>query len=114
MYQWYWFLTLPEYSKDDYYYDTGKSTTGDQSYYYKYLVDENKRTFELVDSQAVTYSGYVSSVQIDEGNLIVDSGSAFQTVEFDENKEVIQTLIGTGDTWWYRVFKYDYEGYWFS
>ena len=102
-----------DYSKDDYYYDTGKSTTGDQSYYYKYLVDENKRTFELVDSQEVTYSGYVSSVQIDEGNLIVDSGSAFQTVEFDENKEVIQTLIGTGDTWWYRVFKYDYEGYWF-
>ncbi|MBM6854464.1 hypothetical protein H6B11_09885 [Mediterraneibacter glycyrrhizinilyticus] len=62
----------------------------------------------------VTYSGYVSSVQKTGNNLLIDSGSAFTAVELDENNTPIQTLSGTGDTWWYRVFKYDYRGFWFQ
>lgn len=93
---------------------TYSGTEGDESYYYKYLVDETAGTFTLVDSVPVTYSGYVSSVQQLGDNLLTDSGSAFEASEFDKDHNLILTLTGSGATWWYRVFKYDYSGYWFA
>ncbi len=103
-----------DYKNDPYYYDTGEGNKGKQSYYYKYLINENERTFELVESIPVTYSGYVSSVQEHENHKIIDSGSAFETVELDDQNNIIQTIKGTGDTWWYRVFKYTYNHFWFQ
>ena len=47
-------------------------------------------------------------------SLLIDSGSSFTAVELDDSNTPIQTLVGTGDTWWYRVFKYDYSGFWFA
>lgn len=84
------------------------------SYYEKYLVDENNRTFTLIEQIPVEYSGYVSSVQNYKGNKIIDSGQPFTTAELDSKNEVIQTITGTGSTWWYRVFKYDFKGFWFA
>lgn len=103
-----------DYSSDSGYDGTFSGVEGDTSYYDRYLVDESERTFTLEERIPVTYSGYVSSVQNLGNNLLVDSGSAFAAVEFDVNGEPIQTLTGTGDTWWYRVFKYDYKGFWFE
>lgn len=103
-----------DYSLDDSYYGTGIGTNGEYSYYEKYLVDENNRTFSLVKQIPVTYSGYVSSVQELDNNTLVDSGSAFEAFEFDNNDQLIQSLKGSGATWWYRVFKYDYKNYWFN
>lgn len=103
-----------DYTTDDHYNGTYSGTEGDESYYYKYLVDENAGTFKLVESLPVTYSGYVSSVQQTGGNLIINSGSKFKTSEFDRNHNLIQTLTGSGETWRYRVFKYTYSGYWFA
>ena len=103
-----------DYSADASYSGTYSGTEGETSYYYKYLVDENARTFELVEQIPVTYSGYVSSVQKLGSSLLIDSGSAFTAVELDDSNTPIQTLVGTGDTWWYRVFKYDYSGFWFA
>ena len=103
-----------DYSKDDKYDGTYTDTNGEKSYYYKYLVDENKRTFELVERIPVTYSGYVSSVQHLGDNILADSGEAFSATEFDKNRKPIRTVTGSGETWWYRVFKYDYKNYWFE
>lgn len=103
-----------DYDSDENYDGTYSGAEGDESFYYKYLVDENARTFTLVDSVPVTYSGYVSSVQQLGDNLLTDSGSAFEASEFDKDHNLIQTLTGAGATWWYRVFKYDYSGYWFA
>ena len=103
-----------DYSADTSYSGTYSGTEGETSYYYKYLVDENARTFELVEQIPVTYSGYVSSVQKLGSSLLIDSGSVFTAVELDDSNTPIQTLVGTGDTWWYRVFKYDYSGFWFA
>ena len=103
-----------DYSNETNYEGASIGVNGEQSYYDKYLVDENLGTFELVDRISVTYSGYVSSVQELDDNIIIDSGSAFEASEFDSNHQLIQTAVGTGDTWWYRVFKYNFNNYWFQ
>lgn len=103
-----------DYSQDENYTGTYSGTEGEESYYVKYLVNEEKGTYQLIERIPVTYSGYVSSVQELNNTLLIDSGSAFTAVELDQNNQIIQTLKGTGDTWWYRVFKYDYIGFWFG
>lgn len=102
------------YSSDNSYYNTGVGSDGETSYYDKYLIDENNRTFSLVERIPVTYFGYVSSVQELGDNVLIDGGGAFEASEYDSNNQLIQTVKGTGATWWYRVFKYDYNDYWFQ
>ena len=103
-----------DYSQDPGYFKAYSGLDGEESYYTMYLVDETNRTFELVEEIPVAYSAYVSSVQKYKGNKIVDSGEPFTAVELDEQNNVIQSLVGSGSTWWYRVFKYDFNGYWFQ
>ena len=67
-----------------------KPYEGTTSMYYKYLVDENAGTYELVDSFDVPYSGYVSSVQDMEHNTVVDSGFAGIFGEYDEEHQLIR------------------------
>ena len=92
------------------YYNLKKGT----SYYYKYLVDENNRTVELVSSIPVAYSGYVSSVQELDGNVIIDSGIAMSWSEYSQDGTLLKTFKTTGGKFVYRVFKYDYLDYWFQ
>lgn len=92
------------------YYSLKKGT----SYYYKYLVDENTRTVELVSSIPVAYSGYVSSVQELDGNVIIDSGIAMSWSEYSQDGTLLKTFKTTGGKFVYRVFKYDYLDYWFQ
>ena len=78
-----------------------------ESYYYKYLVDENARTFELVDEIGCPLSGYVSSVQDVDGNILIDSGIPGIFAEYDAEGEPIATFTMHTDKFIYRVFKYD-------
>mgnify|MGYP000043191918 FL=1 len=55
--------TRPDYDWSSIGLKTSSEVDGKNSKYYKYLVDENEGTFELVDSFKVPYSGYVSSAQ---------------------------------------------------
>ncbi len=106
-----------DYTQDDNYYGTYSNVQEDdaESYVYVYLVDENEGTFELTYSLPVAYSAYVSSYQLfDNGNIMTDSGFAFKAAEYDSDGELIQSLNGSGDQWWYRVFKYDYSDFWFK
>ena len=94
-------LTISERWSDDESYN---------SYYYKYLVDENAGTFALVRSIAVPYSGLISSAQDLETNVVVDSGLKGIFGEYDENDELIRqfTLVSdTDENSIYRVYKYD-------
>ena len=109
------------YSRPDYdwnaHFDkiTNSGTKGYASYYYKYLVDETNKTYDLVESYEVPYSGYVSSTQHFGGNHIVDSGQAFIFSENDSKGNVIRQFDLTKEgKYCYRVFKYTFEGFYFA
>lgn len=93
-----------------------KAEKGDnfKSQYYKYLINEDAGTFELVDSFDVDYSGIVSSVQDIDGNTVVDSGMTSTFTEYDKNHNLIAKFDVLNDTLIYRVYKYDFMNYWFT
>ncbi len=65
---------------------------GKASYYYKYLVDEKKKTYRLVKKFAVPYSSVVSSVQHFDENITFSSGMNHTYGEYDKNGKMIRTF----------------------
>lgn len=89
------------------------SSTNVNSKYYKYLVDENKRTYALVDSFDVPYSPYISSAQNTATTTIIDSGKQLTFLEYDETHTLIQSYKMKGEKFIYRVYKYTFDGFYF-
>ena len=114
-----WSLTQPNYNWTENYPGIGtknKAEKGDKvkSQYYKYLVDENNRTVEVVSCIPVAYSGYVSSVQNIDNNTVVDSGMTSTFTEYDKNHKLIAKFDVLNDDLIYRVYKYDFINYWYT
>lgn len=88
---------------------------GENSYYYKYKVNENKGIYSLVQSFAVPYSAYVSSAQEYDGNIIIDSGMQGIFGEYDSNGNLVQEFqMKLADEYIYRVYKYDFKDFYFA
>lgn len=83
--------TRPDYDWSSIGLKVSSAVDGKNSKYYKYLVDENEGTFELVDSFKVPYSGYVSSAQETGDNVLVDSGLKGTFTEYDADHKAIVT-----------------------
>lgn len=105
-------------SREDFPWDSypgvGTFAEGDASKYYKYLVDENKGTYKLVESFDVAYSSIVSSVQDVEDNHVTSSGKSNCYAEYDEDGVLIRQYNYTSKKYAYRVFKYDFDKIWFD
>lgn len=84
------------------------------SYYYKYLIDENKGTYELVQSILVPYSRIVASTQHYEDKIIVCSGVNGTYGEYDAEGNLIAEYHMDVDEFTYRTFKYSMNQYWFN
>ena len=85
-----------------------------KSYYYKYKINENEKTFKLVDSFEVPYSAYVSSVQKLDDNFIICSGSQKLFGEYDNEGNLLREYQQEKEQYVYRVFKYTFDGIWFT
>lgn len=83
------------------------------SKYYKYLVDEHAGTYSLVDSFDVPFSSYVSSAQNIEDTTVIDSGTKKNFQEYDSDHNLIQSFDIEAETFIYRVYKYDFNGFYF-
>lgn len=85
------------------------------SYYYKYLVDENAGTYELVKSFAVPYSSFISSVQEIGDTIVVDSGGQGIFGEYTQDGTLLkQFKMKINKYMIYRVYKYDFDGFYFN
>ena len=101
------------------YLEAGAGTTDldstENSYYYEYEVDEEAGTYKLVKEFAVPYSTFISSVQKLGTNYLVDSGQVATFTEYDEEGNPIATYTTTGEEkFLYRVYKYEFSGYYFE
>lgn len=84
------------------------------SYYYEYEVNEKEKTFQLIKSFPVPYSGYVSSTQRVQQNYIVCSGAKKVFGEYDTNGKLLVEYQVSGERHLYRTFKYSFQNFWFS
>lgn len=90
-------------------------TEGTTSYYYQYLVDENEGTYTMANSFEVPFSAYVSSAQNLGDHIVVDSGIAGLLSIYDTDGNLEQQFsIKKNDRFIYRIYYYDYKGYYFS
>lgn len=78
-----------------------------------YLIDEKNETYKLVWKREVPYSSIVSSVQIIEDHLIVNSGVAEVYGEYDSDGKLIREYTYESEYQGYRVMKDDFSGFWF-
>lgn len=83
------------------------------SSFYKYLIDENKGTYRLVERVELPYSSIVSSVQEYGDNMVYCSGKAYKFGEYGPDNELLAEFTMDIENYTYRVFKYSMEGFWF-
>ncbi len=94
----------------------GATSSNDyQSSYYKYLVNENTGSYQLVKKISLPYSPFISSVQTKDNNVVTDSGMTATFAEYDADGKLIQSFETTDSTKFiYRVYKYDFNNFYFA
>ena len=87
----------------------------ENSYVYVYEIDENARTFALVQSFPVPYSSIVSNAAPagEDGNWVVNSGVAHLFGEYDADGVLIRQFDYECTMQGYRTFKDAMGGFWF-
>lgn len=86
------------------------------SRYRKYLVNENAGTYTEVSSFDVPYLPYVSSAQeLDNGQILIDSGMKGLFGQYNKDGDLLaQFKMTLNSAYIYRVYKYDFSGFYFA
>lgn len=86
------------------------------SQYRKYLVNENAGTYTEVSSFDVPYPPYVSSAQeLDNGQILIDSGMKGLFGQYNKDGDLLaQFKMTLNSAYIYRVYKYDFSGFYFA
>ena len=105
-------VTRPDFEWTNYP-DVGSYEEGETSYFYKYKINEDNKTYDLEESLEIPYSSIVSSVQYSFDNLVVGSGMDNSFGEYDKDGNLIKQFKYGAKKYAYRVFKYSFEN-WFN
>ncbi len=100
--------TLPDFDWS-LYPGVGTYREGTASYFTKFLVDENKRTYKMVQQFEVPYSSVVSGVNYFGDNITFSSGMDHTYGEYDKDGNMICTYTYQAERYAYRVIKYNFE-----
>ncbi len=92
----------------------GSYNDGEKSMYYKYLVNEKDKTYELVDKIDTDYSSIVSNIQILSDNILISSGKNKSFSEYDEEGKLIRKYSYDAERFTYRIMKYDFKNFLFE
>ena len=93
------------------------ATEGAYSQYRRYLVDESAGTYTEVNAFDVPYSPLVSSAQeLDGGRVLIDSGLQGLFGVYDEStgELLAQYRMKLNTSYIYRVYEYDFKGFYFA
>lgn len=100
--------TLPDFDWS-LYPGVGTYRKGNASYFTKFLVDEEKRTYKMVQHFEVPYSSVVSGVNYFGNNITFSSGMDHTYGEYDKDGNMICTYTYAAERYAYRVIKYDFK-----
>ena len=87
----------------------GTYKKGKNSYFYKYLVDEDDGTYTLVQSIALPYSSIVSSIEYYGNHIQTSSGRDGSFAEYDLDGQLIRQYNYDVESHVYRVMKYSFD-----
>lgn len=92
------------------------NTEGAHSQYRRYLIDENAGTYAEVEAFDVPYSPLVSSAErLDGGRVLIDSGMQGLFGVYDEDGTLLaQYRMRLNTSYIYRVYRYDFTGFYFA
>lgn len=94
--------------------ETFEANDQDRSKFTKYIVDENNRSYDLVQEFDVPYSSIVSNAQMTGDSIIVNSGMAKTLEEYSTEGDLLAQFNYEASLLAYRVFKETFDGYWFE
>lgn len=86
----------------------------DTSYYYRYLVKEADRTYELKDKFKLPYSRKNGSLQRYKGQFVCAVSEDAEYLEYDREGLMIYQYALNNKKRVYRVQKEDFKGFWFQ
>lgn len=93
---------------------TFEANDQDRSKFTKFLVDENDRSYDLVQEFEVPYSSIVSNAQMTGDSIVINSGMAKTLEEYSAEGELLAQFKYEASTFSYRVYKYTFMDYWFE
>lgn len=109
--------TRPDYAWTNYFDDigsVGNAENGEKSYFYKYLVDETSKTYKLVESFPLPYSGFMGSVQEIGENVVTNSSNPKVFEEYDKDNNLIRSFDTGSSKQAYRTYKYTFSNFYFK
>ena len=93
---------------------TFEANDQDRSKFTKFLVDENSRSYDLVQEFDVPYSSIVSNAQLTGDSIVINSGMAKTLEEYSAEGELLAQFNYEASMFSYRVYKYTFMDYWFE
>ncbi|MGP1433084.1 MAG: aryl-sulfate sulfotransferase N-terminal domain-containing protein [Catonella sp.] len=90
------------------------NTGGRNSFYYKYLVNEEKMTFSLENAVELPYSSDNGNIDVNNGYLVAAASDNGSFDEYNPDGYKLASFSFTNGKKAYRVFKHTMKGSWFT